>query len=196
MNFLSFEYVLAIQKAGTLRGAAKALFLSPQALSEHLGKLEKELGVPLFLRTTPLTLTPAGERFIACARTCLQAKQELETDLASLREHREVHLSLGVPMGMAPPLLLPFLNHLRLLHPELAVSISEIPTKTGALQDIPGNIDAVIAEFTLEDSRFRFQKVFTSRRFVVAVIIPASMAFITFLIARSVSRCWDRRDSS
>ena len=44
MNFLNFEYVLAIGRMGTIRGAAEELYISPQALSEHLKKLEKELG--------------------------------------------------------------------------------------------------------------------------------------------------------
>ena len=75
VNFLNFEYVLTIHKAGTIRAAADELYISPQALSEHLGKLERELGTPLFHRTTPRTLTEAGEEFLSCAEACLEARR-------------------------------------------------------------------------------------------------------------------------
>ena len=69
MNFLNFEYMLTIARVGTIRGAAEALYISPQALSEHLKKLELEIGTPLFQRTKPLTLTEAGRQFLICAET-------------------------------------------------------------------------------------------------------------------------------
>ena len=169
MNFLSFEYVLAIARAGTLRGAAETLYVSPQALSEHLGKLERELGVALFLRTKPLTPTPDGERFLACAETCLTAKQELETELAALSRQNDDRVSLGVPSGMPPPLLLSFLTYFRHARPDLTVTVTELSTRTGALRELPGHIDAVLGEFREEDGRIRYRSILESRRFVVAL---------------------------
>ncbi len=169
MNFLQFEYVLAIQRAGTIRGAAEALCLSPQALSEHLGKLERELGAPLFHRTKPLTLTEAGERFIDCAETCLDARQRLETALTAITQRHEQHIFLGVPTGMSPPLLLPFLDYFRYIRPEVSVHVVELPTRTGCFQEIPHHIDMVLGEFQGESSRLIYTPILRSNRFVVAV---------------------------
>lgn len=169
MNFLNFEYVLAIQKAGTIRGAAEELYISPQALSEHLGKLERELGAPLFHRTKPLTLTEAGERLVACAETCLEARRQLETELAVITRRDDRSISLGVPTGMPPPLLLSFLDYFRHIHPELTVTVVELPTRTGAFHEIPGHIDMVMGEFQGETGKLNYTPILQSRRFVVAV---------------------------
>ena len=169
MNFLNFEYVLSIRKIGTIRGAAEELFVSPQALSEHLGKLERELGAPLFHRTKPMTLTEAGERFVVCAEACLEAKKRFEVELAAISQKNDRHISLGVPTGMPPPMLLSFLSYFRNSHPELTITTTELPTRTGAFNEIPGHIDAVIGEFQEENSKLLYTPILQSSRFVVAI---------------------------
>ena len=179
MNFLSFEYFLAICRAGTLRGAAETLYISPQALSEHLNKLEKKLGVPLFLRTKPLTLTAAGSHFLTLAETCLAAKKEFDTELEAVARENENRLSLGVPIGMPPPLLLSFLAYFRRLHPELTVSVTELPSRTGAFAEIPRHVDAVFGELRGDESRVQHRTILRSGRFVVALrreLLYASLA--------------------
>lgn len=169
MNFLNFEYVLSIRKIGTIRGAAEELFISPQALSEHLGKLERELGASLFYRTKPMTLTEAGERFVACAESCLEAKKRFEAELSAINQKNDRHISMGVPTGMPPPMLLSFLRYFRSTHPEYSITTVELPTRTGAFNEIPGHIDAVIDEFREDNSKLLYTPVLQSRRFVVAI---------------------------
>lgn len=58
--------------------AAARLYVAQQALSRDVRRLERELGVELFLRTTrQVTLTPDGERLLPYARRVLQAQDEL-----------------------------------------------------------------------------------------------------------------------
>lgn len=169
MNFLNFEYVLTIRRVGTIRGAAEELLISPQSLSENLGKLERELGAPIFHRTKPLTLTPVGERFVICAETCMEAKRTLELELAAITRKNDTNISLGVPTGMPPPLLLAFITYFRSLRPELTVTLSELPSKTGAFHEIPGHIDAVFGEFQGDVGKIQYTPILQSRRFVVAI---------------------------
>lgn len=169
MNFLNFEYVMTIHRIGTIRGAAEELYISPQALSEHLGKLEREIGAPLFRRTKPLTLTEAGQAFVTCAETCLEAKKNFETEIAATMRLADSRISLGVPTGMPPPLLLSFLAYFRHAHPELTVTTVELPTRTGTFHEIPGHIDVVIGEFQEENSKLIYTPLLQSRRFVVAI---------------------------
>ena len=169
MNFLNFEYVMTIHRIGTIRGAAEELFISPQALSEHLGKLEREIGIPLFHRTKPLTLTDAGQRFVECAEACLEAKKHFEMEIAEITRRADNHISLGVPTGMPPPMLLSFLSYFRHAHPELTVTTVELPTRTGAFHEIPGHIDVVIGEFQEETGKLIHTPLLRSHRFVVAI---------------------------
>ena len=167
MNFLSFEYFQALRGAESIRQAAEGLYISPQALSEHLGKLERELGATLVRRTTPLSLTPAGEGFARCAETCLEARRRLEDELAGLGRGAD-GVTLGVPTGMPPPLLLQFAAYFRRTHPEVQLAITELPTRTGAMAALPEGVDLVMGAFP-EGTRLRHEVIVDSRRFVVAV---------------------------
>lgn len=71
MNFLNLAYFHAIARAGSISGAAKEMYISQQSMSAQLKKLEEHFGTPLFYRTTPLTLTPAGARLLHGAEEIL-----------------------------------------------------------------------------------------------------------------------------
>ncbi|WP_338240476.1 LysR family transcriptional regulator [Aurantiacibacter hainanensis] len=64
-SLTDFEAVLAISRRGTFRAAALDLGMSTSALSNAIAKLEGQLGVRLFNRTTrSVSLTAAGQRFV------------------------------------------------------------------------------------------------------------------------------------
>jgi DNA-binding transcriptional LysR family regulator len=67
-----FDAVLAIGRRGSFRAAALDLGLSTSALSNTIARLEGQLGVRLFNRTTrSVALTEAGRRLIAQLSTAL-----------------------------------------------------------------------------------------------------------------------------
>ena len=189
MNFLNFEYILAICRAGTIRGAAEQLYISPQSLSEHLGKLEQELGAPLFLRTRPLKLTEAGESFVRCAEACMGARRTLEDELTALRRREEHSLVLGVPTGMTPPLMLQFLARFRVQAPATNVTLVELPTRTGVVTEIPSIVDAVMTETASLPQNLRGDIVASSDRFVVAV----HRALLTRMLGKGATAQLERR---
>ena len=62
MEISQLRAVLAIAKSHSFSRAAQELYLSQSTLSLQVAKLEKELGVTLFYRTTrTVHLTEAGE---------------------------------------------------------------------------------------------------------------------------------------
>ncbi|WP_329350640.1 LysR family transcriptional regulator [Streptomyces sp. NBC_01261] len=77
--------------------AAARMYVAQQALSRDVRRLERELGVELFVRTTrQVTLTADGERLVAYARRVLGAQEEL---LAAFREAgpRPLLVDLNLP---------------------------------------------------------------------------------------------------
>ena len=60
VNFRSFRYFLTVCEMGTINAAARKLYISQQSLSQHIRKMEEELGCQLFNRDNPLGLTEAG----------------------------------------------------------------------------------------------------------------------------------------
>ncbi|MBB4841466.1 DNA-binding transcriptional LysR family regulator [Sphingomonas kyeonggiensis] len=76
-SLIELEAVLAIVRCGSFRAAAVELGLSTTAISNAVGKLERELSVRLFNRTTrSVSLTHAGRIFVAQIRPALDGIQK------------------------------------------------------------------------------------------------------------------------
>jgi DNA-binding transcriptional LysR family regulator len=80
LSLRQLEVFLAVVRAGSFRRAAEALHLSQPALSQHVGELERELGVRLLDRAgRAVTLTEAG-------RVLEEHAHRLFATLTSVRE--------------------------------------------------------------------------------------------------------------
>lgn len=70
-------------EGGSFTRAARALQLRPAAVSRAVAKLEEQVGVPLFRRSTrSLQPTPAGDRFYAAIAPALTALANAEASVA------------------------------------------------------------------------------------------------------------------
>lgn len=105
MNFLSLEYFLVIAEEKSFSRAADKLFVSQQSLSEHVKKLEQELGVPLFKRGRSLTLTIAGECLVSGAQEILDAQTRMLQQIAFVTENRRKKITIAVSTFDVPPFL-------------------------------------------------------------------------------------------
>ncbi len=128
MNFRTLEYFTLVAEEGSIRQAAKKLYISEQSLSEAVRRLEEEVGTPLLLRSRPCQLTPAGQIFLLHAREILRQKtlmlEEIEQILHPLEEGK-VLITIG-PMGV--PVFLPEL--IALFHKRYPAYEAEIRIKT------------------------------------------------------------------
>ena len=72
MELYQLQYALAVWKNGSFSKAAEANNVTRSALSQQIRKLESELEVDLFIRTTRLVeVTPAGAVFLQLVETAL-----------------------------------------------------------------------------------------------------------------------------
>lgn len=68
MNLKHAQYIMTILQEGSITAAARKLFISQPSLSQVVKLAETNLGAALFNRSTdPITLTPAGEKYVAAA---------------------------------------------------------------------------------------------------------------------------------
>lgn len=128
MNFLSFEYFLALSKASSLRDAAASLMISQQALSSHIQRLEQELDVPLLTRTRPVSLTPCGERFAKYAASMLVQRQQLERELYELSGRKKA-IYVSIPLNGCPPFLSDVVVQFSKLMPNCLLHLEERPPR-------------------------------------------------------------------
>lgn len=109
---------------GSLSATARALDLTPAAASAALKRLEAELGVLLFLRSTrSLRLTPHGERFLAQCRPALETLQQAGAQLAQGELGFKGVLKLSAPSDLGRNVLLPWLDEFQDLCPRVDIRL-------------------------------------------------------------------------
>ena len=86
MDFKELDSFVTIAKVKSFSRAAEKLFLTQPALSNHISKLEKELGITLFERNNKKTeLTQAGQQFYFSA---LEILNQRELALLNLQKYQ------------------------------------------------------------------------------------------------------------
>ncbi|WP_224704850.1 LysR family transcriptional regulator [Devosia aquimaris] len=120
-SLIELEAVLAIDRCGSFRAAALDLGMSTTAISNAVGKLERELDVRLFNRTTrSVSLTHAGRIFVAQIKPSLDgiqkamntARAQQETPSGTLR----INAFATAAREIMSPLVLTYLERYPQVH--------------------------------------------------------------------------------
>ncbi|MDF2797444.1 MAG: LysR family transcriptional regulator [Devosia sp.] len=120
-SLIELEAVLAIVRCGSFRAAAVELGMSTTAISNAVGKLERELDVRLFNRTTrSVSLTYAGRIFVAQIKPALEdiqkamntARSQQETPSGTLR----INAFATAAREIMSPLVLTYLQRFPQVH--------------------------------------------------------------------------------
>ncbi|GAB3620120.1 LysR family transcriptional regulator [Glutamicibacter endophyticus] len=91
------RYVVAVAEERNFTRAAQRCHVVQSALSHQIKALERELGVPLFVRNSRrVELTFAGEQFVASARASLSAAERAVADATGLSGELRGELRLGL----------------------------------------------------------------------------------------------------
>jgi DNA-binding transcriptional LysR family regulator len=111
MELRTLRAFLAVVDHQHFGRAAESLHLTQPALSKQVKQLERELAVELFTRSTRrVTVTEAGVRLAAHARTLLAGVEETYADLGLLAAGRAGRVSVGF-VGTATYDVLPRVAH-------------------------------------------------------------------------------------
>ncbi|MCC0806071.1 LysR family transcriptional regulator [Methylobacterium sp. W2] len=146
--------IIAFARAGSLgsyTAAARALGISPSAVSKSIQRLEQRLGLRLFHRTTrSLTLTPEGRDLHERALGLLRAAEEIEQMAAAARSEPAGTLKVTAPLPIGLHILAPALSRFRERYPRLMV---DLRLGDGFADLIEEGIDVAIRVGDLGDSR-------------------------------------------
>lgn len=119
-----------IVQSGSIRGAARALSLSPSVVSHHLRSLEERVGTSLLYRTTrKLSLTTAGERLAAEAQSMVACAERGLDGLRGASVAMRGTLRVTVPAFLAATRFPRELAEFAHAYPNvsLTVSFTEVP---------------------------------------------------------------------
>ena len=123
MNFSNINYFLAIVEEGSISAAARKLYISQQALSEQLRKMEEEVGAPLLKRGKNSELTIAGECLYRDGRELLRIYNSMMEDIRDVTTKRRRKITLGIPTFWTPPYLPDLLMRFRKKYPEYEIAV-------------------------------------------------------------------------
>jgi DNA-binding transcriptional LysR family regulator len=152
MELRQLRYFASVARQGSFTRAADELHVAQSAVSQQVRRLEAELGVELFARTTRrVEMTEAGEITLARASRVLAEVEALGSELDELSGLVRGHLTVGgmLPAGGIdlPELLLRFNK----LHPNVELGLREGTAPVVAQQVQRDEIDVAIAMFEPDD---------------------------------------------
>lgn len=110
--------------SGGLSAAARSLDLSPAVASAGLKRLESELGVLLFVRTTrSMRLTVEGERLLARCRPLLEELQAAEEEAVAGRAVISGDLQISMPSDLGRNVILHWLDEFQAQYPDVRLRV-------------------------------------------------------------------------
>lgn len=152
------NYILAVERTGSVTAAANQLFISQPALSQVIRQVERELGVPIFDRSSsPMRLTAAGQEYIHAAQQVVAIHTNLTNRISEIKgeAHGTLRLGISVQRGMQilPRVLPEFMGR----YPHVRVELEEFGSNTLEKMVLDGSCDLALITTTPSNSRLRYQ---------------------------------------
>lgn len=135
-----------LELRGTITAVARTLNFSVSTVSQQLGQLEREVGVPLLERDgRRVKLTPQGQIVARHAAAVMDAQEAAEGELAALRLHEET-VRIAAFETAALALVPGALSVLARTHPHVRLEMAVVPPEEGLFELEARRFDLTIAE--------------------------------------------------
>lgn len=136
---------------GSFTAAARALAVSPSAVSKSVQRLEQRLGVSLFTRTTrSLALTPIGKDLHEQVLRLLKDAENIEQTILASRREPAGMLKITAPVSIGVHLLSPILPKFRARYPRVHIDLCLSDRLSDLVEE---GLDIAIRVADLQDSR-------------------------------------------
>lgn len=154
MTLTQLSYIVAVDKFKNFGHAAESCKITQPTLSMQIQKLEDELGLLLFDRSSqPIKTTKMGSILIAQARVILNESQKFNDLVQEDKGEVKGEVSIAIIPTLAPYLLPLFIKKFSHKHPALQINIEELQTHQ-ILERLKNNsLDAGILVTPIEDEK-------------------------------------------
>ncbi|HEX7043931.1 MAG TPA: LysR substrate-binding domain-containing protein [Burkholderiales bacterium] len=156
LTLRDLQYVVAVAEHGHFGRAAAACHVTQPALSAQIKKIEDYLGVTLFERSARrVRVTDVGQAVVQQARVVLEEAEKILDAARSTREPLAGPFRLGAIATLGPYLIPHLLAPLRKAFPKLELRLKEGLTENLLEELRAGELDAVLAARTFEETGLR-----------------------------------------
>ena len=146
---------------GSYSAAARSLSVSPSAVSKSVRRLEDQLGVALFTRTTrSIALTTEGQELHQRALRLIEAAEDIEQTASSLRSDPVGRLRIAAPLPLGIHVIAPALPRFRARYPDVVIDLRLSDRMVDLVED---GIDIAVRIGALADSRLLSRKLAVQR---------------------------------
>jgi DNA-binding transcriptional LysR family regulator len=146
-QFMAFS---ATARHGGFAAAARQQGVTPSTLAKAVARLEYELGVKLFHRTTrKVSLTPDGERLFERCKRVLSEVEDLQADALGTRATPSGVLRVSLPIYYGKRLVMPLLVELLGRYPALCLDLRFSDRFADLVQE---NLDLAVRIGALDES--------------------------------------------
>lgn len=193
MNLNTIHYFITTVEEMNITRAARRLFVSQQALSNHMARLEEELGVKLFERTPALSLTYAGKRFYEYAQQMAGIERQILQMAGDVKESRAGEIRVGVSHTCGRAILPSILPRFHEEYPLMEVRLVEENSTEMEAALKRGALDLMIDFLPISLEGVTYTELAKERLFLV---VPKKLLRETFgdRADRVVSRCREHLD--
>ena len=169
MELQQLRYFAAVTRTGNFTRAAELCGVSQPTLSQQIGKLERELGQPLFERLPGgAALTDAGRAFAARIGPALEmldaARQSVRADAAAGR------LTVAAIPTVAPFLLPAAIAKLTAVKPGARLELQELTTAETVAQLLAGTVDVGVMALPVPSPNLTLRELVTEE---LLLAVPA-----------------------
>jgi DNA-binding transcriptional LysR family regulator len=162
----SMSVLLAVVEAGSISAASRKLKVPLATISRKVSELEAHLKVRLLMRSNrTISLTEAGQSFVAASRRILQELGDAERDASGENVTLKGELILSAPIALGRFYLLPVVEDFLKDHPNIDIRLVLADRRMNLIED---RIDIGLRVGDLGDFSLVAKKVGTVRRVVCA----------------------------
>jgi DNA-binding transcriptional LysR family regulator len=162
----AMSVLLAVSEAGSISAASRKLRVPLATISRKVSELEAHLNVRLLMRSNrQITLTDAGQSFVAVSRRILQELSDAEREVSGEQKMLKGELVLSAPIALGRLHLLPVVIDFLKDHPSIDVRLMLVDRRLNMIEE---HIDIGFRVGDLQDFSLVAKKVGAVRRVVCA----------------------------
>jgi DNA-binding transcriptional LysR family regulator len=158
MELRQLQYAIQIAAERNFSRAAEKLHIAQPSLSQQLSKLEKEIGVLLFQRSTSsVELTHAGALFMEKAQKILDMVEQLKKEMEDISQMKKGKLVVG-SMPITGTTILPYvLPVFQAAYPDIEVVLVEETSANLGMLTSSGQTDISLLSLPLQDESLVYE---------------------------------------